>query len=102
MNNLLFGFSNPHKMEVEVANIIKRADLVWRDNNYSKTRHIVSRNKEEPLTEEEKTFLVRYFTLIKFPLKIIFWDGEEFMGTKKSLKRHRKILSAIYWVPKTH
>lgn len=63
-----------HEMEVEVAKIIKRAKLTWDDDHYRHVRYIQSHNYKQPLTEDEKNILLKYFDLIKFPLRIVFID----------------------------
>jgi len=56
----------------DIAQAIRRADVhVYRDI-MTMTLHLVSRNFDEPLTEEEKTSISTYFMIRNFPMLVVF------------------------------
>lgn len=56
----------------DIALAIKRADVYKYCDHMTMTIHLVSRNFDEPLTEEEKTSILTHFMIHNFPMHVVF------------------------------
>lgn len=56
----------------DIINAMKRADVFQYHDWETDTIHLVSRNFEEPLTDEEKFEIVNHLTMRMLPFKVIF------------------------------
>ena len=55
-----------------IREFLERADCWRSDDVFTDTRHIRSRNLENPLTDEEKDQLKRYLEICMFPMDVVF------------------------------
>ena len=57
---------------INISEVLKRADVIWHDNPITLAREVKSRNKENPLTEIEKQTIKRIRALRMIPGEIEF------------------------------
>lgn len=55
-----------------IIDSLRRADVFQYHDWKTDTVHLVSRNFEEPLTDDEKFEIVNHLTMRLFPLKVVF------------------------------
>ena len=56
----------------DIGCALLRANAWWKIDPTQTIFAIASRNREEPLTEEEKARIVEYLTSKQFPYKVLF------------------------------
>ena len=58
--------------EIEIGEILSRAQVTWFDDTVRNERRIINGNHTAPLTDREKERITKYFKAIGFPMKIVF------------------------------
>lgn len=64
-------------MSIDIGAVLERAGVIWYDDIKTMTRKVISRNKEEPLTEMEKQTIKRMWDFQGLPYNIEFLEAEE-------------------------
>ena len=55
-----------------LVDAVKRADVYYYHDWNTNSMHLVSRNLEDPLTDEEKKLIKDHFSMRLFPLEVVF------------------------------
>ena len=61
---------------IRICTVLGRTDLKWSDDMKSMTRKVWSKNKDKPLTEEEKQIVQQMYDIAMIPYKIEFLEAE--------------------------